>query len=108
MEKEIIMTAIEILIIILVAFAVAARIAGARFFDGLGDVRATADGIRCRMASWVFFLVTGFLALLNREFSMTVNVVGGICVVVSFGGLKWEYLVLMNYTRDVVENRDPN
>lgn len=96
------MNAIEIVLTILVALALAARIAGGRFFDGLGDVRATADGMRCRFASWAFLLVAGFVAMLYRDFPVTGNVIGGVCVAISAGGLYWEFCLLMNYTKEVI------
>lgn len=84
------MNGIEIAMTILVALALAARIAGSRFFEGFNDLRAKADGARCRCASWAFTLILGMLTAMHAAYPMSARIMGGAAMTLAVGGLVWE------------------
>lgn len=98
------MTGIEIAMTVLAALALAARIAGSRFFEGVNDLRAKTDGARCRCASWTFMLLLGVLSLLQGSYPLTVRLIGAGAILLSVGGLVWEIsavLALVSQQRNI-------
>lgn len=84
------MTGTEIAMTIIAALALAARIAGSKFFEGMKDIRAKTDGARCRCASWALMLALGVLALTQDGYPVPVKVTAAGALTLSVGGLVWE------------------
>lgn len=88
------MQANEVVILVFVGLALAARIAGSKYFEGVDSKRAKIDGARCRCASWAFLFMLGVITIFQATYPIIVRIAAGASLIISVGGLVWDIMAV--------------